>query len=316
MSKQDYSVSFTRRSEATDLGLDLLPYQAAQVALHSPLGRQGAAGRCDSCNLFPVLSTTFISGRASPDREVCLYCNAPSPHCCSRPVGTTAQPPLLPTSHGSTTRPGCHLQPSCGRPTQGEQTRRPGWQQPSAGLQAQAGKAALARLRQGKVVVTRSERRCVSLVSLRAGWKQTQSDIRDYTSLYKVCEGVDCIFHTASYGMSGPEQLRKEQVESVNVGGTNNVINVCKERSIPRLVYTSTINVVFAGKPIEDGDEASVLYVPPDVHIDHYSRTKAIAEQMVLSANGCSLKGGELLRTCVLRPCGIYGPEEEASSQE
>lgn len=137
-----------------------------------------------------------------------------------------------------------------------------------------------------------------------------QSDIRDYSSLYKVCEGVDCVFHTASYGMSGPEQLRKEQVESINVGGTNNVINVCKERSIPRLVYTSTINVVFAGKPIEEGDEASVPYVPPDVHIDHYSRTKVIAEQMVLSANGCSLKGGDVLRTCVLRPCGIYGPEE------
>ncbi|XP_078125581.1 putative short-chain dehydrogenase/reductase family 42E member 2 [Sander vitreus] len=138
-----------------------------------------------------------------------------------------------------------------------------------------------------------------------------QSDIRDYSSLYKVCEGVDCIFHTASYGMSGPEQLRKEQVESVNVEGTNNVINVCKERSIPRLVYTSTINVVFAGKPIEEGDEVSVPYVPPNVHIDHYSRTKAIAEQMVLSANGCSLTGGGLgLRTCVLRPCGIYGPEE------
>uniref|UniRef100_A0A3Q1FB90 Short chain dehydrogenase/reductase family 42E, member 2 n=1 Tax=Acanthochromis polyacanthus TaxID=80966 RepID=A0A3Q1FB90_9TELE len=137
-----------------------------------------------------------------------------------------------------------------------------------------------------------------------------QSDIRDYSSLYKVCEGADCIFHTASYGMSGPEQLRKEQVESVNVGGTNNVINVCKERSIARLVYTSTINVVFTGKPIEDGDEASVPYVPPDVHIDHYSRTKAIAEQAVLSANGCSLKAGGLLRTCVLRPCGIYGPGE------
>lgn len=39
---------------------------------------------------------------------------------------------------------------------------------------------------------------------------------------------------------------------------------VCKERSIPRLVYTSTINVVFAGKPIVDGDEASVPYVPLD----------------------------------------------------
>lgn len=26
-------------------------------------------------------------------------------------------------------------------------------------------------------------------------------------------------------------------------------------------------------------------------HIDHYSRTKAIAEQMVLSADGCLMKG-------------------------
>uniref|UniRef100_A0A3Q3X031 3-beta hydroxysteroid dehydrogenase/isomerase domain-containing protein n=1 Tax=Mola mola TaxID=94237 RepID=A0A3Q3X031_MOLML len=136
-----------------------------------------------------------------------------------------------------------------------------------------------------------------------------QSDIRDYSSLYKVCEGVDCIFHTASYGMSGPEQLRREQVESVNIDGTNNVINACKERSIPRLVYTSTINVVFTGEPIEERDETSVPHVPPS-HIDHYSRTKAVAEQMVLSANGCSLKGGGLLRTCSLRPSGIYGPDE------
>uniref|UniRef100_A0A8C2ZF70 Short chain dehydrogenase/reductase family 42E, member 2 n=1 Tax=Cyclopterus lumpus TaxID=8103 RepID=A0A8C2ZF70_CYCLU len=117
---------------------------------------------------------------------------------------------------------------------------------------------------------------------------ETASDIRDYSSLYKVCEGVDCIFHTASSGMSGPEQLRKEQVESVNVGGTNNIINVCQERSIPRLVYTSTINVVFAGEPIEEGDEASV---------------PCITKQTRLECGG-------LLRTCILRPCGIYGPEE------
>ncbi|KAM6957252.1 putative short-chain dehydrogenase/reductase family 42E member 2 [Aplochiton taeniatus] len=137
-----------------------------------------------------------------------------------------------------------------------------------------------------------------------------QSDIRNYDSLYKVCEGVDCIFHTASYGMSGPDQLRREQVESVNVGGTNNVINVCVERNIPGLVYTSTVNVAFAGKPIEDGDEDLVPCVPLEMHIDHYSRTKAIADQMVLAANGRSLKGGGLLRTSVLRPSGIYGPGE------
>ncbi|XP_012681088.2 putative short-chain dehydrogenase/reductase family 42E member 2 [Clupea harengus] len=137
-----------------------------------------------------------------------------------------------------------------------------------------------------------------------------QSDIRDYESLYKVCEGVDCIFHTAAYGMSGPEQLKRELVESINVGGTNNVINVCSERGITRLVYTSTVNVAFAGKPIEDGDEDSVALLPLEMHIDHYSRTKAIADRMVLAANGRTLKGGGVLLTCTLRPSGIYGPEE------
>ncbi|KAL7883729.1 hypothetical protein SRHO_G00013870 [Serrasalmus rhombeus] len=137
-----------------------------------------------------------------------------------------------------------------------------------------------------------------------------QGDVRNYDTLYKICAGVDCIFHTASYGMSGPEQLKKEKVESVNVGGTNNMINVCCERGISRLVYTSTVNVAFAGRPIEDGDEDSAPCVPLHMHIDHYSRTKAIADSMVLAANGRSLKGGGLLRTCVLRSSGIYGPEE------
>uniref|UniRef100_A0A8C2K404 Short chain dehydrogenase/reductase family 42E, member 2 n=1 Tax=Cyprinus carpio TaxID=7962 RepID=A0A8C2K404_CYPCA len=137
-----------------------------------------------------------------------------------------------------------------------------------------------------------------------------QIDIRDYDALYKICAGVDVIYHTASYGMSGPEQLKKKQIESVNVCGTNNVINVCTERGISRLIYTSTINVAFAGRPIEDGDEDSVPCVPLDMHIDHYSRTKAIAERMVLAADGRSTKGGGLLHTCVLRPSGIYGPEE------
>lgn len=41
-------------------------------------------------------------------------------------------------------------------------------------------------------------------------------------------------------------------------------VAVCCERGVSRLVYTSTVNVVFAGKPIEDGDEDSVPCVPLD----------------------------------------------------
>ncbi|CAM2099725.1 unnamed protein product [Caretta caretta] len=113
-----------------------------------------------------------------------------------------------------------------------------------------------------------------------------QADVRDYDVLFAVCEGADCVFHAAAYGMSGLEQLQKEKIESINVGGTKLIIEVCKQQNIPRLIYTSTVNVVFGGNPIEDGDEETVPYFPLEKHIDHYSKTKSIADQMVLAANG------------------------------
>ncbi|KAM4829188.1 putative short-chain dehydrogenase/reductase family 42E member 2 [Thomomys bottae] len=138
-----------------------------------------------------------------------------------------------------------------------------------------------------------------------------QADVRDEGALFRAFEGVDCVFHVASYGMSGAEKLQKEQIESINVGGTKVVINVCIRRRVQRLIYTSTVNVAFGGKPIEEGDEDTVPYLPLDKHMDHYSRTKAIADQLTLLANGTPLPGGGCLRTCVLRPPGIYGPEEQ-----
>nr|KAF6294915.1 short chain dehydrogenase/reductase family 42E, member 2 [Pipistrellus kuhlii] len=143
------------------------------------------------------------------------------------------------------------------------------------------------------------------------GTEFIQADVRDEAALLRAFEGVDCVFHVASHGMSGAEKLQKEQIESVNVGGTKLVIDVCVRQRVPRLVYTSTVNVAFGGKPIEQGDEDSVPYFPLEKHMDHYSRTKAIADQLTLSANGTPLPGGGTLRTCVLRPPGIYGPEEQ-----
>ncbi|XP_044289600.1 putative short-chain dehydrogenase/reductase family 42E member 2 [Varanus komodoensis] len=138
-----------------------------------------------------------------------------------------------------------------------------------------------------------------------------QADVRNYDDLYAACEGADCVIHAASYGMTGVEQLYKKQIRSVNVGGTGVVLEVCKRRNVPRLIYTSSINVVFAGQTILDGDEASVPYYPLNKHRNEYSRTKSIAEQMVLAANGSFLAGGGKLYTCALRPPGIYGPEEQ-----
>ncbi|KAI6076451.1 putative short-chain dehydrogenase/reductase family 42E member 2 [Aix galericulata] len=169
-----------------------------------------------------------------------------------------------------------------------------------------------------------------------------KGDVRDYDAVFKACEGADCVFHVAACGMSGLEQastifltfslfilVRAEiclhtGLKSVvkgflcetEVGYKGQVIHagnegVCKQRNIPRLIYTSTVNVVFGGNTIEEGDEETVPYFPLEKHFNHYSRTKAIADQMVLAANGTLLKGGDKLHTCVLRPPGIYGPEEQ-----
>ena len=106
--------------------------------------------------------------------------------------------------------------------------------------------------------------------------------------------------------MSGREQMPPywDKVEDVNINGTRNVINACARNQCRGLVYTSTYNVVFGGKCILDGDE-SLPYFPLHRHVDHYSRTKSIAEQLVLTSSG---KSG--LQTCALRLAGVIGPGE------
>ena len=106
--------------------------------------------------------------------------------------------------------------------------------------------------------------------------------------------------------MSGREQMPPyfDKVEEVNVLGTKNVIEACASNNCRGLVYTSTYNVVFGGNPILGGDE-SLPYFPLHRHVDHYSRTKSIAEQLVLTSNG---RGN--LQTCALRLAGVIGRGE------
>lgn len=138
-----------------------------------------------------------------------------------------------------------------------------------------------------------------------------QGDVRHFAQVEKAVTNVDCVFHIASYGMSGREQLNWQLIEAVNIQGTENILKACTVHGVSRLVYTSTFNVVFGGQVIENGDE-SLPYLPLHLHPDHYSRTKSLAEMAVLKANGTALCNGfGVLRTCALRPAGIYGPGEQ-----
>ncbi|CAL5384406.1 unnamed protein product [Camellia sinensis] len=127
-------------------------------------------------------------------------------------------------------------------------------------------------------------------------------DVTRKQDVQKVLHGADCVFHLASYGMSGKEMLQFGRVDDVNINGTCHVLEACVEHGVMRLVYVSTYNVVFGGKEIINGNE-TLPYFPLDDYVDPYSRSKCIAEQLVLKSNERPLKkkNGNLY-TCAIRP--------------
>jgi nucleoside-diphosphate-sugar epimerase len=127
-------------------------------------------------------------------------------------------------------------------------------------------------------------------------------DIRSPEVVAAACEGMDVVFQTAAavWDVRTPARTYDE----VNVEGNRIVIEACRRLGVPRLVYTSSMDVVVDGrKPIVDGDES--LPYPSRMPRDSYSRSKILAERMVLEAND------ERLATCSLRPVGMYGPRDK-----
>lgn len=144
------------------------------------------------------------------------------------------------------------------------------------------------------------------------GLVKIKGDVCDFDDVVKVVsDSLPCvIFHLASYGMSGREMRNKTRIEAVNISGTQNILRASIQSGVQSLVYTSTYNVVFGGQEIRNGNE-SLPYFPLHKHVDHYSRTKAIAEEVLLSANGTPLSRGGNLKVCALRCAGIYGEGEQ-----
>jgi nucleoside-diphosphate-sugar epimerase len=109
---------------------------------------------------------------------------------------------------------------------------------------------------------------------------------------------MDLVFHTAAKpGIWG----QYAAYFSTNFAGTHNIITACRKHEIRYLVYTSSPSVAYNKNGVEGGDE-SIPY--PKRYLTHYQKTKAMAEQAVIQASGESLK------TIVLRPRLIWGPED------
>lgn len=129
------------------------------------------------------------------------------------------------------------------------------------------------------------------------GVQCVRGDVRDLPSVQAACEGIDVVFHTAAVaGIWGPWRHYFE----TNVLGTRHVMAACQQAGVPRLVFTSSPSVTFAGQD-QCGVDESVPY--PHRWLAYYPRSKALAEQAVLEAND-----PPRLCTCALRPHLIWGP--------
>ena len=115
-------------------------------------------------------------------------------------------------------------------------------------------------------------------------------DLTDRASMLQALKGVDAVVHLAAYyTFTG----RKEMYEKVNVKGTGDLLDACRETGVKRFIYCSSTEAMgpIASPP---GDEDSPLNPQYE-----YGRSKARAEELVKTSG---------LDWTILRPSGIYGP--------
>lgn len=129
-----------------------------------------------------------------------------------------------------------------------------------------------------------------------------QADLRDADALSTACEGINSVFHTAAI-IKPLEIYRpaiKRLVYDVNVTGTQNLLRAAAANGVQTFVHTSSFNVVL-DRELNNSDE-TLPYATKSK--DLYTLTKIAAEKAVLSAN--TIDG---MKTCALRPGGIWGPD-------
>ena len=127
------------------------------------------------------------------------------------------------------------------------------------------------------------------------GAEAVSGDLGDGKSLRAGAEGSEVAFHAAAKVEDWGDPA---DFERLNVHGTQNVINACREAGVRRLVHVGTEAALMAGQPLVNVDEGAPLR--PDSPA-LYPSSKAKAEQLVRAANG------DELETVVVRPRFVWG---------
>lgn len=135
--------------------------------------------------------------------------------------------------------------------------------------------------------------------------EKVEGDVRVPDSLRRAFEGAEIVYHCAGVISILPGQ--QKQLYQVNVLGTRNVVNMCIETGIKRLIYTSSIHAFSEPAPGIVFDESREF--DPENVLGEYSKSKTLGTLEVL-------KGIEKgLDVVILCPSGIIGPYDYRISE-
>jgi nucleoside-diphosphate-sugar epimerase len=118
-------------------------------------------------------------------------------------------------------------------------------------------------------------------------------DLDDRDAMRAGADGCEVAFHAAAKVEDWGDPA---DFERLNVRGTQNVIDACRDARVRRLVHVGTEAALMVGQPLINVDESAPLR-PDSVAL--YSSSKAKAEQLVRDADG--------LETVVVRPRFVWG---------
>lgn len=169
----------------------------------------------------------------------------------------------------------------------------------------------------GGTIVRMLSRKQIQVRGLVFGEKKEQDtenihyyngDVRDIDSLrllFLGCENMETVvIHTA--GIIDISNHVSPELYNVNVNGTKNILQLCREYQVKRLVYVSSVHAIpeqKRGKVTGEIGEFS-----PDAVIGGYAKTKAEATRAVLKA------AEEGLDAVVVQPSGILGPYDRSGN--
>jgi nucleoside-diphosphate-sugar epimerase len=136
----------------------------------------------------------------------------------------------------------------------------------------------------------------VADIANRIEW--VEGDVLDIFSLEDALVGIRKVYHCAA--VVSFDARDREQMQLINVEGTANVVNLCLDLGIEKLLHVSSVAALGRIKPGTELDEKSSWQTSP--YNSQYGVTKFLAEQEVWRGMA------EGLSAVIINPSIILGP--------